>query len=79
MKKIYQLIIWISLIAITLIFSEKNKIIFTDEILFEEASYQMATTGNWLVPKLEEGSGWKNLPSISGLLPSSTNSYRPLP
>ena len=53
-EKYLNLIIICFAIILILAFSWQEKIIFTDEILFEEASYQMLTTGDLLTPHLED-------------------------
>jgi 4-amino-4-deoxy-L-arabinose transferase-like glycosyltransferase len=63
MKKYLTLIIFLIIVLLLLAFSWKPNIIFTDEILFEEASYQMATTGNFLIPQ-QQGEIWLEKPPL---------------
>jgi len=44
-------------------FSWNDHIIFTDEVLFEEASYQMYKTGDFIAPRLE-GKVWLEKPPL---------------
>lgn len=62
-KNNLTVIIFLVLTFLIFTLSWKDTIIFTDEILFEEAAYQMHKTGDFLTPRLE-GEVWLEKPPL---------------
>lgn len=56
-------IIFVLSAVIILVFTWQDEIIFTDEILFQEAAYQILETGDYLTPQLE-GRVWLEKPPL---------------
>ncbi len=69
-KHTLTLITFLSLTLLIFAFSWKNSVVFTDELLFEEASYQMLQTGDPLAPRLR-GEIWLEKPPLYFLLTSA--------
>jgi 4-amino-4-deoxy-L-arabinose transferase-like glycosyltransferase len=63
LKKHLTIYIFFTLILLIFAFSWKDNVLFTDEILFEEAAYQMNKTGDFLTPHQEE-SVWLEKPPL---------------
>jgi 4-amino-4-deoxy-L-arabinose transferase-like glycosyltransferase len=62
-KKHSTLFIFIALTLLIFAFSWKENILFTDEILFEEAAYQMIQTSDFLTPQ-QQGEVWLEKPPL---------------
>lgn len=63
MKGKITILVFIFSFALILLYSWHSRILFTDEILFEEASYQMIKTGDFLIPK-QLGKVWLEKPPL---------------
>jgi 4-amino-4-deoxy-L-arabinose transferase-like glycosyltransferase len=62
-SKFNLIIFWSLLFCLVIALSWKNHLIFTDEVLFAEASYQMNQTHDYLTPQLE-GRIWLEKPPL---------------
>src|SRR3990170_8492456 len=63
LKSHTSLVIFLVLALLVFAFSWTKHIVFTDEIIYEEFSYQMFTTGDYLAPS-QEGAVWLIRPPL---------------
>jgi len=63
LKSHTTLVVFLCLTLLVLAFSWTKHIVFTDEIIYEEFSYQMFTTGDYLAPN-QEGAVWLIRPPL---------------